>query len=38
VQAVAQAYLATPPAPPQAMFEHLYATLPPQLEAQNRKP
>lgn len=28
VQAAVNEYLATPPAPPQAMFDHLYATLP----------
>ena len=34
VQAAVQAYVDTPPPEPQAMFEHLYATFPPALEAQ----
>ena len=34
VQAAVQEYLDTPPPQPEAMFEHLYATLPPALEAQ----
>lgn len=34
VQAAAQAYLDTPPIGPEAMFDHLYATLPAALEKQ----
>ncbi len=34
VEAAAEAYLATPPMPPEAMFEHLYAELPAALERQ----
>lgn len=34
VEAAAQAYLATPPMPPEAMFDHLYAGLPAALEPQ----
>ena len=34
VQAAVQEYARTPPPSPQAMFEHLYAALPPALEAQ----
>ena len=34
VEAAAEAYLSTPPLPPTAMFEHLYAELPHELEAQ----
>ncbi len=34
VEAAAEAYLATPPMPPEAMFEHLYAKLPAALERQ----
>jgi 2-oxoisovalerate dehydrogenase E1 component alpha subunit len=34
VQAAAQAYLDTPPLPPEAMFDQLYATLPAAMEKQ----
>ena len=34
VQAAVQEYTNTPPMPPTAMFEHLYAQLPPALDAQ----
>jgi pyruvate dehydrogenase E1 component alpha subunit len=34
VEAAAEAYLSTPPLPPTAMFDHLYAELPHALEAQ----
>lgn len=34
VEAAVEDYLATPPLPATAMFDHLYATLPPSLEAQ----
>ncbi|MFZ5790054.1 MAG: pyruvate dehydrogenase (acetyl-transferring) E1 component subunit alpha [Pseudomonadota bacterium] len=34
VEAAAEKYLATPPAPPEAMFDHLYATLPSSLASQ----
>ena len=34
VQAAAQAYLDTPPLGPEAMFDHLYATLPAAMEKQ----
>lgn len=34
VEAAAEAYLATPPEPPEAMFDHLYATLPDALTAE----
>ena len=34
VDAAAETYLATPPEPPEAMFDHLYATLPPSLAKQ----
>jgi pyruvate dehydrogenase E1 component alpha subunit len=34
VEAAAEAYLATAPMPPSAMFDHLYAELPRELEAQ----
>ncbi len=34
VEAAAEEYLATPPMPPEAMFEHLYAELPAALQAQ----
>jgi len=34
VEAAVEDYLATPPMPPEAMFEHLYAELPKSLEAQ----
>lgn len=34
VEAAAERYLATPPAPPEAMFDHLYATLPASLVPQ----
>jgi 2-oxoisovalerate dehydrogenase E1 component alpha subunit len=34
VQAAVQEYADTPPMPPSAMFEHLYAQFPPSLEAQ----
>jgi 2-oxoisovalerate dehydrogenase E1 component subunit alpha len=37
VQAAAQAYLDTPPMPAAAMFEHVYASLPPALEKQRRQ-
>jgi pyruvate dehydrogenase E1 component alpha subunit len=34
IDAAADRYLATPPEPPEAMFDHLYAVLPPSLVAQ----
>jgi pyruvate dehydrogenase E1 component alpha subunit len=34
VEAAAEQYLATPPLPPSAMFDHLYAELPRALAAQ----
>jgi pyruvate dehydrogenase E1 component alpha subunit len=34
IAAAADHYLATPPEPPAAMFDHLYAVLPPSLAAQ----
>ena len=34
VEAAAEAYLATPPQPPEAIFDHLYAALPEDLRAQ----
>ena len=34
IDAAVEAYLATPPLPPQAMFEHLYEKLPPAYAAQ----
>jgi pyruvate dehydrogenase E1 component alpha subunit len=34
VDAAVEAYMATPERPPASMFDHLYATLPPALEAQ----
>jgi 2-oxoisovalerate dehydrogenase E1 component alpha subunit len=34
IDAAVGAYLATPPMPPEAMFEHLYATLPKALQGQ----
>jgi pyruvate dehydrogenase E1 component alpha subunit len=37
VQAAAQAYLDTPPLGPEAMFDHLYATLPAAMEKQRRQ-
>jgi len=37
VQAAAQAYLDTPPLPPEAMFDYLYATLPAAMEKQRRQ-
>jgi pyruvate dehydrogenase E1 component alpha subunit len=36
VEAAVEAYLATAPLPPQSMFDHLYAELPRELEAQRR--
>jgi pyruvate dehydrogenase E1 component alpha subunit len=36
VEAAVEAYLATPPLPPQSMFDHLHAELPRELEAQRR--
>ncbi len=37
VEAAVEAYLATPPLPPAAMFDHLYAELPRELEAQRQE-
>jgi pyruvate dehydrogenase E1 component alpha subunit len=37
VEAAVAAYQATPPQPPEAMFDTLYATLPPALAAQRRE-
>jgi pyruvate dehydrogenase E1 component alpha subunit len=34
IAGAAERYLATPPEPPEAMFDHLYAVLPPSLAAQ----
>jgi len=34
IEAAVAAYLATPPQPPEAMVDHLFATLPADLEAQ----
>jgi pyruvate dehydrogenase E1 component alpha subunit len=37
VEAAVEAYLATPPQPPEAMFDHLYAELPEELAAQRAR-
>lgn len=37
IEAAAEQYLATPPAPPDTMFDHLYAALPAAFEAQRRE-
>jgi hypothetical protein len=34
IDAAVERYLATPPQPPESMFDHLYATLPPALAEQ----
>jgi pyruvate dehydrogenase E1 component alpha subunit len=37
IEAAAQAFLAMPPQPPEAMFDHLFASLPADLEAQRAR-